>query len=190
VQLTLDDSFKTIGVKSTTNVTSEDSLASNLNPNEPQFYLYHRTRGTPTTVLIYCCPEKESSVKNRMVYSTCKTPLADQIRTLGVENLKKFDIREPSELTSASLTQQLASSSSAMFSPSNSVIRANNNPNFKPVSYRPTGGRGGVGAVSVMSASANRNAPQGGLASVVQGSPQGSTKLPRGVVLPPKGAYC
>ena len=38
---------------------------------------------------IYCCPEKGPTIKNKMVYSTCKSTLAETILTYGFSDVKK-----------------------------------------------------------------------------------------------------
>jgi len=169
---------------------------------EPQFYFYKRAG---TLILIYCCPEKGSNIKNRIVYSTCKSSLADSIKNLGVSgDVKKYDVRESSEVTDAALSQHLNSGVATSFKPTPAMMRgeyrtgagagagiARSGPtggNFNRAGYNQpvrSGSAERAGAVPVM-----RNLPQGGLASFLNSQPGGPVRLPKGVVLPPKGAYC
>lgn len=128
VQLSLDDKFTTIGSKERKTINASE-LSQSVLVTEPQFYLYNRNG---TVVLIYCCPDKGSTIKNRMVYSTCKASLADQIKNLGIEHVKKFDVRDASEVTDSALTQHLKSNVSDMFEPSPAMMRGGSPANSAP----------------------------------------------------------
>lgn len=113
VQLSLDASRKNMTAVCSKQV-SQTELTSLIDETEPQFYLYNTSNNT--LVLVYCCPEKAPQ-KNRMVYSTCKASLADTLKQSGVAVVKKYDIREASEMTSAQLNEALRSASASLFKP-------------------------------------------------------------------------
>jgi len=54
-----------------------------------------------------------------MVYSTCKAGLAENLNSMGFGSVKKFDIRDPKELTEEALKQQLNLKVASMFDASN-----------------------------------------------------------------------
>jgi len=95
IQFVINEDKTGINAVSPKTVNSSQ-IASEIHSTEPRFYLYNVPNKSP--VLIYCCPER-SAPKWRMVYSTAKPTLAEQIQALGV-NLapKKIEIREGSDL--------------------------------------------------------------------------------------------
>lgn len=194
VQLTLGDEFNHIDCVNERNV-SENDLANNITFNEPQFYLYNLNG---SIILIYCCPEDGSNIKNRMVYSTCKATLADQIRKSGVPVVKKFDVRTKDEVNINNLKQEIARKVSSNFratedmirgnSPSNrrnnSPFKKNQNQNDKEPDYNEEN-------ANISSKLVSRDVPQQGTAYMIQsGDGKSPKQLPKGVVLPPPGAYC
>lgn len=86
-QLSLDAAFKTIELREKKTPAGVAALADLLHKTEPQFYLYNFKDNIP--VLIYFCPEKGPTIKNKMVYSTCKATLAETIMTMGYSDVKK-----------------------------------------------------------------------------------------------------
>jgi len=64
------------------------------------------------------CPENGPTIKNKMVYTTCKSSLAQAILTLGVSDVKKLDIRAADELTASELDDAYVTK--AAFKPSES----------------------------------------------------------------------
>jgi twinfilin-like protein len=116
VHLSLDPSFKSIELKSTASPSGVSALAELLHKTEPQFYVYNYKDNVP--VLIYMCPEKGPTVKNKMVYSTCKSSLAEAILSFGLSDVKKLDIRAPDELTVSELDDAYVAK--AAFKPSDS----------------------------------------------------------------------
>lgn len=58
-------------------------------------------------VFIYSMPGYNCSVKERMMYSSCKAPFVDTITALGVEIAKKIEIDNGEELTEAFLQEEL-----------------------------------------------------------------------------------
>jgi len=172
VQLSLDNPPKRVDVVTTKTITPSE-LSESVNTAEPQFYLY---RSDEDITLIYCCPEQISgggfsqTIKNRMVYSTCKATLANSIKELGLTELKKFDIRDPNELTEEALKSHLNSKVAAMFT--GSELK---------------------GSGSSQSYSSSRQPKAGSLAGLMASTGTGAGRgrnMPKGVVLPPPGAYC
>ncbi|CAL1526647.1 unnamed protein product [Lymnaea stagnalis] len=49
-------------------------------------------------VFIYSMPGYKCSIRERMLYSSCKNPLVDQLAKLGIEIEKKIEVDDPSEL--------------------------------------------------------------------------------------------
>jgi len=114
VQLSLDSAFKTIEMREKKTPSGVASLGELLHKTEPQFYLYTFKDNIP--VLIYCCPENGPTIKNKIVYTTCKATLADTILQCGFTDVKKLDIRGPEELTESELNDAYVAK--AAFKPS------------------------------------------------------------------------
>jgi len=147
LQLSLDSAFKTIELREKKTPASVAELGDLLHKTEPQFYLYVHKDNVP--VLIYCCPEKGPTIKNKMVYSTCKATLADSILRCGFSDVKKIDIREAADLTEAELNDAYAAK--AAFKPSGDAGESVALAGPKPKSpgaprYGGMGGIGGLGA--------------------------------------------
>jgi hypothetical protein len=151
VQLSLDASFKTIEARGTKS-PSLSQLGDLLHRTEPQFYLYNYKENIP--VLIYMCPEKGPTVKNKMVYSTCKSSLADSILAFGFSDIKKLDIREPDELTASELDDAYVAK--AAFKPSDSgdsgAMMVGPRGSKGPAKYGAVGAFGGMGALGGLGA--------------------------------------
>lgn len=133
VQLSLDASRKNMTSVASKQVSTNE-LSSLIDEKEPQFYLYNTSSNT--LVLIYCCPE-QAPQKNRMVYSTCKASLAETLKQSGVSVVKKYDIREASEMTINQLNEALRSASSSLFRPDERT----SSPHTKASSYGSSGGQ-------------------------------------------------
>jgi hypothetical protein len=162
---------------------SDHELESSVDPRNPQFYLYSSNN---YLTVIYCCPEQvkgEGSFaqarQNRMVYATAKSSLIESISNMNLSlNLKKYDITEPSELSGSSFSSHIQSKASDIKNAKQLQGSRNYNDNG---GYR-TGGRvagnpvfGPGQPVSLASVMVNNNSRK---------------PLPKGVVLPPKGAHC
>jgi len=83
LELTIDEAGKFLTV--TGSKTVSGNLESNVDAKEPHFYL-HTFQGN--SVLIYSCPDG-ASMKNRMIYPTCKSGLAEQLSANHSLNVKK-----------------------------------------------------------------------------------------------------
>jgi len=144
-------------------------LSKEIISSEPRFYLYSYGVPVPKNVYIYCCPEK-SPPKLRMVYSTAKPAVADQLSKLGVTLAqKKIEISTPEDMTEEYLRGELTSSPRG-----------------------PMTGRAGVGASSApeyggqVKAVSTRKVDAHPIYSLMAPSQGGSKKK---IVMPPPGAY-
>lgn len=135
VQLSLDASRKNM-TSVVSKQVSQTELTSLIDEKEPQFYLYNTSSNS--LVLVYCCPENAPQ-KNRMVYSTCKASLAETLKQSGVAVVKKYDIREASEMNVNQLNEALRSASSSLFKPDQS-------PSHTKASSYGSGSRSGSGS--------------------------------------------
>jgi len=173
VQLSLDDKFTTLSSVTSKQINGTDFVSS-IDQTKPQFYLYN---WETNVTLIYYYPESSgTSIKSRMVYSTCKASLADQIITMGFPTVKKFDARSVEDLNINNFRAEATRDASSKFRPTANMLHSqnqsdapedrtsnprsrflNNNPGYGSAFRILTAGRGGT--------------------------------LPKGVVLPPPGAY-
>jgi len=119
VQLSLDAGFKEIQPVKTETIKDWSTLSTHIVTTAPQFYLFNfDANSSEEIVLIYCLPEKGTTIKNRMVYSTCKAALAESLSSELGFSVKKFDIRDPKELTEEALKQHLDLKVASIFTPS------------------------------------------------------------------------
>jgi len=83
-------------------LTTINELPRLIHTAEPRYYLFQygqSSTGGKLFVFIYCCPER-SPPKLRMVYSTSKTSVADQVAALGVVlRAKRIEISDGNELS-------------------------------------------------------------------------------------------
>eukprot|EP01129_Flabellula_baltica_P013513 TRINITY_DN6283_c0_g1_i1.p1 TRINITY_DN6283_c0_g1~~TRINITY_DN6283_c0_g1_i1.p1 ORF type:complete len:343 (+),score=65.55 TRINITY_DN6283_c0_g1_i1:46-1074(+) len=84
IQLNLINNFTEIDCEATKTVNTTN-LSSNIDADRTQFYLYDYSG---SIVLIHFIPES-GSVKEKMVYNTCKAPLSDTIKSNGISVVKK-----------------------------------------------------------------------------------------------------
>eukprot|EP01130_Rhizamoeba_saxonica_P002214 TRINITY_DN12064_c0_g1_i1.p1 TRINITY_DN12064_c0_g1~~TRINITY_DN12064_c0_g1_i1.p1 ORF type:complete len:373 (-),score=76.50 TRINITY_DN12064_c0_g1_i1:52-1170(-) len=172
-QLTLTPNHEEIDCVETKTI-NQNELSRHVSDNEPQFYLYNYDG---SIVLIYCCPDENTSVKNRMVYSTCKASFSDQIKRNGINIVKKLNIRSSSELTTTLLREETSRNTATAFRPTANMFENRNN---------------SIGNSNVKTRLSNpRAVPEGGTGSalrIIGGN--NNRQLPKGVVLPPRGAYC
>jgi len=158
-----------------------DELESSVDTKNPQFYLYN-TDGI--IVVIYSCPEQTKGEnfaqarQYRMVFATAKSSLLEGLQKLNLNYpLRKYDIQEPNELTESILRSHLQSKASEIKnarSLQGSAFAEQSNSN----GYRP--------AYRAGAASAPAHTTAIPLANVMAGY----KPLPKGVVKPPRGAYC
>eukprot|EP01128_Nolandella_sp_AFSM9_P011708 TRINITY_DN863_c0_g1_i1.p1 TRINITY_DN863_c0_g1~~TRINITY_DN863_c0_g1_i1.p1 ORF type:complete len:724 (+),score=230.88 TRINITY_DN863_c0_g1_i1:147-2318(+) len=169
VQLSLDSKFKTIIFKKAESPSSVAELPGLLHTSEPQFYVYIYKDDTP--ILIYHCPEKGPTIKNKMVYSTAKAPLTETILSLGFNACKKLDTRDPKEdLTEEELNDAYAAKK------------------FTPSQVMGSSG-GSVGSRGQKSGPGRYGAPMGGLGGLAGLVAAGANSQKRSPFRPPPGAY-
>jgi hypothetical protein len=203
VQLSLDASRKNMTSVAAKQVQASE-LTSLVDEKEPQFYLYNSSGST--LVLVYCCPEAAPQ-KNRMIYSTCKASLAETLKQSGVSVVKKYDIREASEMAPSALNEALRSASASLFKPD----ERSSSPISKSTSYgssssgafdhsqfsstKPVFNRAGLNHAHSSSdggSASNKAAKSSGLKSpapLAQALGLGSNSGKKSIVLPPRGAY-
>lgn len=111
LQLKIDIPEETIHLVSAENITLEN-LPSKVPSDTARYHLYlfkhtHEGDYIENIVFIYSMPGYNCSVKERMLYSSCKNPLTETIANLGLEVIKKIEIDSGSELTEEFLYEQL-----------------------------------------------------------------------------------
>jgi len=124
-----------------------------------------------STILIYFYPEQGVSIKSRMVYSTCKASLAEQLKSFGLSNVRRLDARSLDDLSPSNLKE-----SNENFKPSQKILTTVNNNTDKPEDKNS----------NPRSRFTNKNI--GSSFRMLTGG-IGGGNLPKGVVLPPPGAY-
>jgi len=158
-----------------------DELETSVDAKNPQFYLYN-TDGV--IVVIYSCPEQTKGEnfaqgrQYRMVFATAKSSLLEGLQKINLNYpLRKYDIQEPSELTESNLRSHLESKASEIKSAKSlqgsAFAEQSNSGGYRPA-YR-------AGAAS---------SPAHGTAIPLANVMAGYKPLPKGVVKPPRGAYC
>jgi hypothetical protein len=127
IELAISDNQKQVDLKESKSISSQE-LNTHVRKTEPRFYIY---KVGIKNVLIYCCPTK-SATKLRMVYSTTKPSVIQELSRAGLELDKKLEFTEVDELSHTQITEEM--NSVPRYSPSN-----NNNNNNKPPSVIPMG---------------------------------------------------
>jgi hypothetical protein len=158
-----------------------DEVESSVDPQNPQFYIYN-TDGV--IVVIYCCPEQTKGEnfaqarQFRMIFATAKSSLLEGLQKLQLNfPLRKYDIQEPSELSASILRSHIQSKASEIKNAKSlqgSAFAEQSNSNMYRPAYR-------AGAAS---------SPAHGTAIPLANVMAGYKPLPKGVVKPPRGAYC
>jgi twinfilin-like protein len=87
-------------------------LSSQLPNDHARFHIYlfkHSYEGDflESYVFIYSMPGYSCSVKERMMYSSCKAPFLDSIHLMGLDFAKKLEVDDPSELSEDNLVDEL-----------------------------------------------------------------------------------
>lgn len=91
---------------------SGDGLAARISDSEPRFTVFvfaHSNKDgeeANATFFIYSCPDS-SKIKEKMVYSTTKSTVADALKALGIENAKAIETTDVAELNSQFLLNVL-----------------------------------------------------------------------------------
>uniref|UniRef100_A0A1A9W7D2 Twinfilin n=1 Tax=Glossina brevipalpis TaxID=37001 RepID=A0A1A9W7D2_9MUSC len=97
---------------SQTGIISITDLPKQIPEEHARYHLYlfkHTYEGDylESFVFIYSMPGYTCSVRERMMYSSCKAPFLEKLRALGVEIVKKLEIDSGSELTTEFLQDEL-----------------------------------------------------------------------------------
>jgi hypothetical protein len=158
-------------------------LEDSVDPKNPQFYLYNTNN---TLVVIYSCPEPvkgeqgfAQARQSRMIYATAKSSLYEALTNMNLSlSIKKYDIVEPKELAGSALNSHIQSRAADI---KNAKQLQGSRSYDSPGVNRSVGRLGGSPVYGSQPAS---------LASVMVNNNSLKKPLPRGVVLPPKGAHC
>lgn len=112
VQLSLELQQERIDLADTDNIPV-GSLASKVPLDHARYHLFrfkhtHEGDYQEAIIFIYSMPGYKCSIKERMLYSSCKAPLLEVIeQQLGVELARKLEIDDPSELTEANIYNEV-----------------------------------------------------------------------------------
>ncbi|RUS82674.1 hypothetical protein EGW08_009577 [Elysia chlorotica] len=103
VQLELDLTKEIVNV-SATDTFKVKNLVSHVPTDSARYHLYnfshtHEGDATDSVVFIYSLPGFKCSIKERMLYSSGKSPLVEQLEAMGVVIEKKIEVDDPNELT-------------------------------------------------------------------------------------------
>ncbi|VDI00029.1 twinfilin [Mytilus galloprovincialis] len=103
LQLSLDLSKEIINFEEAENVNVGD-LQAHVPTDHGRYHLYnfkhtHEGDYMENIVFIYSMPGYKCSIKERMLYSSCKAPFIDNVQQLGLEVVKNIEIDDPKELT-------------------------------------------------------------------------------------------
>jgi twinfilin-like protein len=110
VELAINQAKNGIDGRKATDAGTVSQLQNLVNEHEPRFYLYKYNN---SLLFLYCCPDR-SPQQLRMVYSTSKSSISQQVVSCGANVSKTGEISDRSELTDQylrELTQARAPSS-------------------------------------------------------------------------------
>ncbi|CAM1314059.1 TWF1 (predicted) [Pycnogonum litorale] len=112
VQLSIDLTNEFVNLE--TNIdTSIEELASRVPTDHARYHLFvfpHNFEGDHicSVVFIYSNPGYKSTIKERMLYSSCKNPVVDVIENkIGIVLAKKIEIDDPKELTKQFMMEEI-----------------------------------------------------------------------------------
>ncbi|XP_013119372.2 twinfilin [Stomoxys calcitrans] len=93
-------------------VVALSDLPKQVPDDHARYHLYmfkhsHEGDYLESYVFIYSMPGYSCSVRERMMYSSCKAPFLDTLQTLGISVAKKLEIDSGSELTEEFLQEEL-----------------------------------------------------------------------------------
>lgn len=111
VQLSIDIAKEEINLESTEG-TSVRQLPRRVPNDHARYHLFlfpHSYEGDSfeSIVFIYSVPGCNCPIKERMLYSSCKSPLLDSIEKAGIEIAKKIEIDDAKELTEDFLIDEI-----------------------------------------------------------------------------------
>lgn len=111
LQFRIDMEEEKIHIVNAANIALEE-LPKQVPGDHARYHLYmfkhtHEGDYLESFVFIYSMPGYSCSVRERMMYSSCKGPFLESLEALGVEIAKKLEIDSGSELTEAYLQDEL-----------------------------------------------------------------------------------
>ncbi|KAF5303467.1 hypothetical protein FQA39_LY09930 [Lamprigera yunnana] len=111
LQFSIDIEAEVINLISAGNI-SIGILSTKIPTNAPRYHLYnfkhtHEGDYLETIVFIYSMPGYNCSIKERMLYSSCKSPFCDAITNLGMTIEKKLEIDTDVNLTETYLYEEV-----------------------------------------------------------------------------------
>jgi len=112
VQLAIDIEKEMVNVSRSEKELSIQELPSVVPTNVPRYHLYrynhhHEGAEVSSIVFIYSMPGYECSIKERMLYSSCRNALVDQIGQLNITIDKKMEVDSGSELTEENIFNEI-----------------------------------------------------------------------------------
>jgi len=155
-----------------------NELSSSLHVSEPRFYLYSHQRshspGERYNLFIYACPDA-SHPSTRMVYSTSKPTVAQDLTQLGLQIVKRLEVRGGDDVTEEKIEEEIGTN------PSSSYGYASP-PSPSPAS-KPLYGQTGLRSTSARTQLVGSSSPSSGRSYGQYGSSSPKSK-PLGVALP------
>jgi twinfilin len=113
LQFEIDLEKEQINISKTANINVNE-LKSQLPTDHARFHIFlfkhsFESDYQESFVFIYSMPGYKCSVKERMMYSSCKAPFVDTIQsgTMGIDIAKKIEIDDPEELSEENLLDEL-----------------------------------------------------------------------------------
>jgi len=197
VQLLVDKESQKVNAADVKSVGSLTELQNSIHTSEPRFYVYKQSGTSSSFVFIYSCPDK-SPPKLRMLYSTSKTSVADQIAAFGITLAsKRIEIREGSDLADEfkgelNKNPQTIIRPTSMPPSSAQALPGMTNRNSRPppgaAGPAPTEGSGTVKARNVPTIGGGKQHP---IYTMLGGGSQaaGGTTTKKKIVMPPPGAW-
>ncbi|KAL8594720.1 hypothetical protein ACOMHN_051666 [Nucella lapillus] len=112
IQLSLDLDNEVVNLAKLSDL-EVGSLASEVPADAARYHIFwfrhtHEGDYTESAVFIYSVPGYTCSIKERMLYSSCKSPLVDMIENeIGITLAKKLEIDDPKELSEEAIYDEV-----------------------------------------------------------------------------------
>lgn len=111
IQMSVDTKAEIINLEEKGSCSVED-LPKKVPENAPRYHLFlfkhtHEGDSLASVVFIYSMPGYNCSIKERMLYSSCKNGVVSNIEELGIEISKKIEVDSGEELTADFLQAEL-----------------------------------------------------------------------------------
>lgn len=112
LQFRIELAAETIHLENAANLNEVSKLGKQVPSDKARYHIFlfkhtHEGDYLEQFVFIYSMPGYSCSVKERMMYSSCKAPFLDTIHSLGLEIVKKLEIDNGNELTEDFLQDEL-----------------------------------------------------------------------------------